>query len=323
MSFQNRFNGIIESIENHISQKEDQIPERLAQESGVHLRMVADAFQFITGITLAQYIKQRRMIHALNYKMNSNCSMETAATDYGFADAPTLSKAFKANFGISPSQMSKEMLKTYMPLTIERVMATAGLKSDNDGICANEKSEILGVANEQFQIIKQVLEMNAVYGLSDKEAEYAYNLSRKYGAPLSSAFEFIEDMGLQKENGTLSACMWNVSLHEIISLCFRKNLSVSESVDEIHRLHTIGVEDVSELGDEFLEIYFSLSNTEYNFWAEEIDDFVEQMAKYGIPIKQFDDLLALGYEGSAEETIEQYKRYLKIVEEEGQRLRAE
>ena len=185
MNFQARYDDIINQIENAVFLKVDQIPEKLARDTGVHLRVIADAFQFIAGMTLAQYIKQRRLVHALKYKHQTNCSLEKAAETFGFADSATMSKAFKNYFGVPPSQMSADGLEAIVPLTLDRVLMGESENSMDVTTKTTKKSEMFGVDSEKFQTIKQVLELSAVYGLSDKEAEYAYNLSQRHQVPLS------------------------------------------------------------------------------------------------------------------------------------------
>ena len=76
MNFKNKYNNFIQEIEDAVDRREDQIPELIAKRSGTNLRLLADAFQYITDMTLAQYIRQRRLVKSMQFKHNKDCSME-------------------------------------------------------------------------------------------------------------------------------------------------------------------------------------------------------------------------------------------------------
>lgn len=178
MGFIEKYDMIVAQIEDAVNQDIENIPELLSKKTGLHMRVLGDAFQFVSGMTLSQYIKQRRMIRAMHYRNEHNCSLEDVAERFGFSDAPTMSKAFKSSFGISPSQMSVEDLTKQQPLTADKLM------SEDD--------------NQKFDEIRGALDLNCVYGLSDAEAAFAYELSKKRDIPLQDAFELVESFVLQE-----------------------------------------------------------------------------------------------------------------------------
>ena len=128
-------------------------------------------------------------------------------------------------------------------------------------------------------------------GLSDKLAEFAYKLCKTQQVPMAKAFEFVEDLDLQFENGTYLGALSSISLEEIAYLCFRHNLSVSESIEEIDRLHGEGIENITALPSGFFDIYFSDVNGDYAFPAEDILVFVAAMESEGIAFAEFDDIV--------------------------------
>ena len=292
MNFKERYDEIIKEIEDAVKANEKQITEMLSKKYGIHTRMIADAFQFISGVTLSQYIKQRRIINAINYKFEHSCSLEVAAAKYGFPDSATLSKACKSFLGISPSQISRQELARKHPLTIDALLSMEECMHIAKANCGNDSSKLFGIDREQFATIKDVLEINAIYGLPDEDAELAYELSVKHHVSLPRAFEFVEDMLLQEENGTMYAKNDSAYFNEIADLCFRRNMSISESIEEIERLYSIGVVNVSSLTDGFLEVYFSKANESFGFDAETINDIVAEMEEANIPTSEFDDLIS-------------------------------
>ena len=311
MNFKNRYDSIIQEIEDAVKKNVDQnlIYDMAAQKAGVNLRMLGDAFLYITDMTLSQYIRQRRLVKALQYKHSSGCSLEDAAIESGFPDAATMSKSFKKVFDVSPSQMTKSNLDKIVPLYLDQLLQEAedSTKMEIQARPLQPVPEtVFGVSVEQFEDIKNVLELNAIYGLSDKLAEFAYKLCKNQQVPMSKAFEFVEDLDMQFENGTYLGALSNISLEEIAYLCFHHNLSVSESIEEVDRLHGQGVVDVTDLPSDFYCIYFGDVNKDYDFLAEDILEFVATLKAEGIDVSEFDDIVrcnAILHDGDIIETI--------------------
>lgn len=64
------------------------------------------------GISFHQYLTQRRLI-AAKTRIRQNASLETVGREVGFADYSTFYRAFKQEYGISPSQFRKEQSQKY------------------------------------------------------------------------------------------------------------------------------------------------------------------------------------------------------------------
>ena len=312
MNFKNRYNNFIREIEDAVDRREDQIPELIAKRSGTNLRLLADAFQYITDMTLAQYSRQPRLVKSMQFKHNKDCSMEDAAIEFGFPDAATMSKAFKKTFDVSPSQMTKDDLDKIVPLSLEHLLQEEESRGKMEAQVKSIPSvpeSVFGVSIEQFEDIKNVLELNAVYGLSDKLAELAYKLCKEQQVPMSKAFEFVEDLDLQFENGTYWGALSCISLEEIVCRSFKYNLSVSESIDAIDSLHGQGIDDITELPDDFFVIYFGEANNLNGFSAQDILDFIDVMDEEGIDVAAFDFIVmsnALLHDGDIIETIRSF-----------------
>ena len=311
MNFKKRYNDAIQEIERAIDRREDhiQIPELIAKHSGTNVCLLGNAVQYITNMTLHQYIKQRRLAKAMQFKFDTECSLEEAAEEFGFSDAPTMSKAFKRAFDVSPSKMSEDELKKIVPFSLELLLQE---EENNATMEIQPKSiapipeTVFGVSVEQFEDIKSALELNAVYGLSDKLANFAYKLYKEQKVPLSKAFEFVEDLDLQFENGTYLGALSNICLDEIVYLCFRYDLSVSECIDTIDSLHGQGIDDITELHDDFFVVYFGEANRLNGFSAQDILDFVDTMDEEGIDAAEFDQIVtsyALLHDNDIIETI--------------------
>lgn len=175
MNFTEKYDQLISLIEDAVKANEEEIAEKLAKVLGTNTRHLAEAFQFISGVTLSQYIKQRRLINTVKYKFDSNCSLETAAIKFGFPDAATMSKAFKACFGISPSQISKDTVDDYKPLALALLSSNQSKLRVPKGI----EEEMKNLADD--------------YGMNENEALFAYELSQKHNVSLYRAFELVDN----------------------------------------------------------------------------------------------------------------------------------
>lgn len=288
MTLQEKFDGIIADIERFVRAGEDDIPQALAKKTGLNLRLLGDAFQFITDMTLIKYIRQRRLVYALLNRIEFNLPVEDIAEDAGFSDAAAFSKACKNEFDLTPIQITKDVLNEYPPLTF--AMVTVGRDVDqmeNDTLATTKNDTICGVSTEQFAEIKQLLELSAIYGLSDDEAEFVYQLSQSCGITTAQGAEFYDDFKLQIENGSF---IHGLDLFEIAELACRNNLSYSEAQTIMYILEKNGYRGLRELPAGFLDIYFSDENDRCGWSIPYICEIAEALAANGLSADDLDDI---------------------------------
>lgn len=288
MALQEKFDGIIDGIERLVRAGEDDIPQALVKETGFNLRLLGDAFQFITDMTLIKYIRQRRLVYALVNRIELNLPVEDIAEDAGFSDAAAFSKACKNEFDLTPIQITKDVLNEYPPLTF--AMVTVGRDVDqmeNDTLVTTKNDTICGVSTEQFAEIKQLLELSAIYGLSDDEAEFVYQLSHSCGITAAQGAEFYDDFKLQIENGSF---IHGPDLFEIAELACRNNLSYSEAQSIMYILEKNGYRGLRELPAGFLDIYFSNENDRHGWSIPYICEIAEALADNGLSADDLEDI---------------------------------
>ena len=87
MTVQEKFDGIIDCIEHLVDIGESDIPQMLSRETGMNLRLIGDAFQFIADMTLIKYIRQRRLVKALQKRFDFDLPIEQIVSTAGFSDA--------------------------------------------------------------------------------------------------------------------------------------------------------------------------------------------------------------------------------------------
>ena len=96
----------IDYIEKNI--KNELSPELIANECGYSTFHFSRVFNINKGITLMEYVKKRRLSLAAEDLFNDKKIIDIAL-EYGFQTHNGFSKAFKKEFGFSPTQYLKRM----------------------------------------------------------------------------------------------------------------------------------------------------------------------------------------------------------------------
>lgn len=309
MTLQEKFDSIIDCIERLVYAGESDIPQALARESGFNLRLLGDAFQFIADMTLIKYIRQRRLVRALSNRIEFNLPVEEVVSDAGFSDAAAFSKACKNEFDLTPIQITEDVLKKYTPLSFAMVASGRDVdQMENDTLIATKNDTICGVSAQQFAEIKQVLELGAIYGLSDEEAEFVYRLATDRKLTLAKAAEFYDDFKLQIENGSNIP---SLDLFETAELACQYNLSYSEAQAIMYELGCHGYLSIRNLPDGFFDIYFCEENDRRGWDVPYMCEIAETLEEHEFSAADLDDMvdLASTYGISIIEAIEDYKSY--------------
>lgn len=105
-------------------------------------------FSMLTGTTVADYIRRRRMTLAAQELASTGCRVVDAALKYGYETPESFSKAFSRMHGISPSQAREPgaALKAF-----PRIFFRISIKGDRDmdySIIEKEGFEIAGAARK-------------------------------------------------------------------------------------------------------------------------------------------------------------------------------
>lgn len=310
MTLQEKYDGIIGLIEEFVEFGEQDIPDAVSREMGLNLRLLGDAFQFITDMTIIQYIRKRKLVHALSARIGQGLSVEQVVAQSGFSDAAAFSKACKKVFDLSPSQITQAVLSQHPPLTFARLTSgKAGEPMENDTLIAEKKQEIIcGISTEQFAEVKQVLEVGALYGLTDEEAESVYRLSQACKITTAQAAEFYEDFKLQVENGSFFG---EYGLFEMAELACKYDLSFTEAQTIMGELKHSGYWSIHELPDGFFDIYFCEENNRHGWEVEYICEMAEAMKANKLPFSKFDDAIQYAdiFGTDIVEAIENFQEY--------------
>ncbi len=109
----------IDYIEENIT--EDIGAEDIAREINVSASYFQRAFQILSGFTLGEYIRSRRLYLAAIAIRSENISVTDAAFKYGYETVESFTKAFTRFHGNSPSKAKRSSgaIKVFLPLKLE------------------------------------------------------------------------------------------------------------------------------------------------------------------------------------------------------------
>lgn len=102
-------------------------------------------FSFITDITLAEYIRRRRLTQAALDLQNTELKVIDVAVKYGYENATSFARAFKALHGVTPVEAKHEgvILKAYPKITFQ--ISIKGEKEMDYRIETKEAFDVFGI----------------------------------------------------------------------------------------------------------------------------------------------------------------------------------
>lgn len=155
MDILSHLNNVTQYIENNLTGEIDF--DKAAQIACISKDSFFRFFSYMTGMTLTEYIRKRRLSQAVYDLAEESCRIIDIAIKYGYDSADAFSRAFAKQHGISPSSFRKNggSLKIYPP--------------------ASFHITIKGAKEMDFRIID--LPETTVYGLS---REFGYSAAERF-----------------------------------------------------------------------------------------------------------------------------------------------
>lgn len=144
MEWAERLNHAVNYIEEHLREKIDY--EKLAEIAVCPPYHFQRMFFYMTGITLAEYIRRRRMSLAAVDLQGGQMKVIDVALKYGYDSPTAFNRAFQSVHKVAPSQVKKEkvLLKSYPPVRFS--LAVLGLEELNFKVERKEAFRILGIS---------------------------------------------------------------------------------------------------------------------------------------------------------------------------------
>ena len=135
-------NTIIEYIEEHLLE-ELHMP-MIAKVAGTSESEIQKTFYALTGISIVEYIRRRRLSLAGLELQKREKSVLEIALEYGYTSPDSFARAFRLMHGITPSAVKKGgcLLKSYGKITF--ILTIKGVNAMNYKILKKEEMRIIG-----------------------------------------------------------------------------------------------------------------------------------------------------------------------------------
>lgn len=137
-------NRVVELIENNLTQKIKL--ESLARTAGCSVYEFSRIFSYMAGMSVSQYIRNRRLSQAVFDIQTSDDRLIDIALKYCYESPTTFTRAFKNLHGITPTEArsSGAYLKTYLPITF--VLTIKGVNAMDFRIEKMDSFKIVGLS---------------------------------------------------------------------------------------------------------------------------------------------------------------------------------
>ena len=157
--------------------------DHLAQLAGLSKFHYQRMFTMLTGFTVAEYFRKRKLTLAAQELASSSIKVIDIALKYGYATPESFAKAFRKMHGISPSEAREagQRLKAFPRLTFQ--IQVKGVKDMNYKIIDKEAFKVVGKAirvsttnGENYRTISQFWEESNKNGLCNRLYNFAGEL---------------------------------------------------------------------------------------------------------------------------------------------------
>ncbi len=189
MTVDEKFDKLFALIEQKIkftNKSSSVIAEEIAQEFGCSLRELSSFFTFVSGQTLTNYVKERKMMAAYESILNSEKYDANKAVELsGFADQPTFNKRFKIVFGLTPTEAFEKKDPSLLKVKL------SWDKLQGIRVSSNAIKTIFGIDRAKFDEIKEIIKLQDKFKFDELQSEIAYYLYKSYEVPLKEAFRFV------------------------------------------------------------------------------------------------------------------------------------
>lgn len=151
MEWVERLNQSIDYMEEHLT---DEISyERLGQIACCSAYHYQRMFTYMAGVTLAEYIRRRKMSLAAVDLRDGEARVIDIAEKYGYSSPTAFNRAFQAVHGVAPSAVRQDgvAVKSYPPIRF--TIAVKGAEELNYRIETKEAFRIIGVSAPLYQEI--------------------------------------------------------------------------------------------------------------------------------------------------------------------------
>ncbi len=143
MDWVNRMNKAIDYIENHLT---DEIDEKeLNKITACSFSLFQGSFNQITGISLSEYIRRRKLTRAA-YDLQNTCDkVIDIGLRYGYQSSDAFSVAFKRLHGITPTEARNDGVKLTFYCRLSFALTIKGVDRMDYTIIEREPFKVMGI----------------------------------------------------------------------------------------------------------------------------------------------------------------------------------
>ena len=173
MDWIERLNKAIIFMEEHITEEIDY--EQVAQIACCSSYHFQRMFAYLANVTLAEYIRRRRMSLAVTDLQNGSEKIIDVATKYGYASPTAFNRAFQSVHGIAPSLIKENgvPLKSFPPINFK--ITIKGADEMNFRIEKKDSFRVIGVSQpldkdmeKNFEVVPQMWQAAGMNGTLQK-----------------------------------------------------------------------------------------------------------------------------------------------------------
>ena len=159
--------------------------DQLAHVAGISKFHYQRMFTMITGVTLTEYIRKRKLTLAAQELASSSAKVIDVALKYGYTTPESFAKAFRKIHGISPSEAREDgkSLKAYPRLSFQ--IQIKGVQDMNYKI----------VDKEAFKIVGKAIRVSTVNGENTRKISQFWVDSNKNGL-CNRLYNFAGELGM-------------------------------------------------------------------------------------------------------------------------------
>lgn len=149
-------NQAVEYIERHL--EEDINPDTLSKIAACSTFHFQRMFAYITGVTLNEYIRRRRMTAAAFELQNEGSKVIDVAVKYGYESPTAFNRAFKAIHGVVPSEAKKRGVKLSTFPKITFTFSVRGGQAMDYKIVNKKGFRVVGFGNTEPMTMEECFE---------------------------------------------------------------------------------------------------------------------------------------------------------------------
>ena len=191
-------NEMIQYIENHLTEEIDY--KKLAKIVGVSEYSLQRIFTFLTNMSIAEYIRKRRLSKAYEELKTSEIKIVDLAIKYQYDSSISFTRAFKSMFGITPSEC-KDTSKEYKLFPIIKFENNSNVSNElNYKIEDLEEKTIYCYETKASTHEDLLFNIRKLYNeLKESGAHQSLNTTGMYGISLHKGNEYCYYVGSEKE----------------------------------------------------------------------------------------------------------------------------